>query len=371
MSRRLLITARDPGAVGHIEAIVLRLRKESDLEIYLATSGPAHTRLRQSLGDHPEFILPNGSSHIDPNTSPEALLDATARLLERIRPNAVLTSISSYGAGIDEAVAALFNGPSFTFQDFWGDANPRLGHFADTYFVLDDFAAKLTQKRWGIEDCVVTGPVKYSLYEQLDPSVMRQAAREKIGVDHNASLVGWFGQSPSIPGHRQLLHTLVNVLTEQNPSPTLLLRQHPKFQQDKQQTIDYAGQAGLTVFDTTSSLETELWLSACDLVVTPFSLCGLDHSHLSRHSTRPLGSLIYLMTEPSTLKFMQKVTGLDALPPAKQGIGHWLLDKAQLPGLLSDSLSEKTARNYYEQTKQLVSPNLEIIATRICSSLSS
>lgn len=365
----LLVTARDPGAAGHIAAIVRRLRQDANLEVHLVTSGPAHDLLEQSLGEHQVLQLPDGRDHLQQTESSAPLLEATAGILAECRPQAVLTSVSSLGVGIDEAVIALAEVPSFTFQDFWGDANPGLGRLASTYFVLDGMAAALTKKRWDIQNVAVTGPVKYALYERLDPLALRSEARHRAGITARESLIGWFGQSPDIPGHERLFQSLVEVLSTRQPRPRLLLRAHPKFSQARQDNLSLARQAGLQVFDATGIDSTEPWLAACDLVVTPFSLCGQDHAYLCRQSALPMGNLLYLMTEPDTQDFMLKETGLEAMPPTRQGVGHWLTDRSQLARALEDALLPEAIRNYHACVAGLRSPDLSVVTEAIRSAI--
>lgn len=349
--RKILFSARDPGAAGHIQALVRYFCADGRFEVILTASGVALEMLaREGLAPMP-FALPDGADSIQPGQNPGLLLAEAQKLLDRVRPDAVFTSLSSFGVGIDEALLATAAVPTFALQDFWGDVNLGLGTPADLYLVMDDFAAELTRKRWGVKALAVGAP-KYTLYENLDIVAMRRETRGRLGAPPGHRVIGWFGQSPDIPGHEEVLEDFLQALTHVPGKPTLVLKEHPKSRQVENQHLARAEALGLTVVEAAAGTA-EDWLTACDLVVTVFSACGLDHAFLSAYSPRPLGCVLYLVTNEPVRRCMAEWCGIDRFPIVDQGIGAVVKNPAEISPVIRRLLTPEAVKDYYEKSKRL------------------
>ena len=354
--KKILLSARDPGAVGSIRALLILFRQNPLYTIQLVASGVAAKILKEQ-GERPiVFSLQNQRDNIDPQREDtQPLLLAAENLLQKIRPDIVITSLSSFGVGIDEALLATAKVPTYALQDFWGDVNLGLGVAADLYLTIDNFAVNLTKRLWSVAAKAVGAP-KYSLYNRLDIPEMRQKSRKLCDIDSDKKIISWFGQSPEIPGHEETFLSLIQALKKLDHPFCLLLREHPKFLQAKNKHIAMSQKLGIECYDATNKKSTEDWLVASDLVITPFSLCGLDHAHLSAYSPTPLGSVLYMMTEPQVRSFAKGYSGILKFPIVDDGIGCYLDDNKpeKILEALSSSLETKTVLRYFQNSKAMV-----------------
>ena len=352
--KRILLSARDPGGAGNMVALARYFRQEAMFDVHVAASGVGYTMLRTAEERPEHFIFSHDRDHLQTEENQSSLLSEAKKLLGRIKPDAVITSLSSFGVGIDEALLATANVPTFAVQEFWGDVNLGLGIPANMYFVLDDYAVELSEKRWGVK-AVAVGAPKYTLYKEIDIMRMWKLGRSYIGVGPGDKVVGWFGQSPQIPGHKNVFYCFIKALADFPRKPKLLLREHPKFTESKLNHLNDAKKMGLEVFDATGKGEVERWLVACDLVVTPFSACGLDHAYLSAYSPIPIGSVLYLMTNEEIRKYSQEVCGMVSMPIVSKGIGRLLTDSYCITEALFSQLKSQTVQSYFMKSKQLAS----------------
>ena len=354
MSRkpRILFSSRDPGGAGHISILLQAFRKDGRFEVDLVASGVA-LAMFQKLGESPRaFAFQDGRDHLQVGEVPTPLMDAARRLLEEARPDAVFTCLSTLGVGIDEALVAACQVPSFVMQDFWGDVNLGLGVPAGLYFVLDDYAARLTRERWGV-DTVAVGSSKHSSYTALDVMALRHRARRSIAVSDDEKVIGYFGQSPDLPGQEAAFQDLVKAMGELKPQPLCLLREHPKFLDSRKEHVSLAHDAGLMVADVTGEPDVEGWLAACDVVTTHFSACALDHAYLSAYATRPIGTVLYLLSNQEIQEFAAEACGFPVFPTVDQGLGTVVKDTESIVPLLTSALREPERAAYFGASKGL------------------
>lgn len=324
--KKLLMSARDPGAAGNIAVLYEDLLKTGLFDINLVASGAAYSMLRQK-GLKPVFFeISDGKDFVDPVTETASLLfEKTSGILKKIKPDAVITGLSSFGAGIDEALIFLSDVPVFAVQDFWGDVNLSLGKPADVYLVMDEYAAEITKKRCGARTEIIGSP-KYSRYAFLDIEGMRKRSRKYLGVSEGKRVIGWFGQHPDIPGYKDVFGAFLEAVARLKGDYTFFLREHPKFGASSKKNVDFLRSKGVSAIDVTGIGNAEEWISACDLLVTPFSLCGLDHAYISAFSPDPLGSVIYLMTNQDIRSFFIETSGIDMIPVVGEDLGEWITD---------------------------------------------
>lgn len=361
---RILFSARDPAAVGHTISLLKAFRNDDRFKVFLAASGAALAMLRQ-VGEAPReisFLDKRDHVRIGENASP--LIKAASDLINEVNPDIVFTSISSFGVGIDEALLATARVPTFAMQDFWGDVNLGLKIPAKTYFVIDDHAEKLTVERWGVRAIAVGSP-KHALYERINIPILRQNTRTALGVKDTTKVIGFFGQSPEIPGHEAAFEDFIRALRLMQQNVLLLIREHPKFGVHKESHIALAKRFGLDVVDVTDGPNVEPYLSACDLVVTCFSLCGLDHAYLSAYSSVPLGSALFLLSNEGIRRFALDVCGSIHFPTVKKGMGQIAESPSDILEKIKQALSNEHVRSYFEASKLLhrENPSETIIKT--------
>lgn len=349
---RILFSTRDPGSVGHILALVEAFSQHSRFDVDLVASGVGLS-VMQRLGKSPHpFIFADDRDHLEYDEDPSPLIAGAERLLAAIQPDAVIVGLSSMGVGVDEALLAAARVPTFAMQDFWGDVNLGLGTPAGLYFVLDEDAAALTRRRWGVETLVVGSP-KHARYSTLDVVHLRQAGRAAIGVREDEKVIGFFGQSPRIPGHEETFEDLVKAAARIKPEVLLLLREHPKFAERSSEHSSLARRHGLCVADVTNRGDPEGWLAACDVVTTPFSASGLDHAYLSAYSPVSIGTALYLMWNVDLRDFACRISGMKEFPIVRRGIVEAVKSRENVLTCLENALSAEKATAHFKASKSL------------------
>ena len=316
---RLLLSARDPGSAGHIQAILHEAARHPWLEVRVHADDPAYDALRRA---HPEVARFGGRASVDPSPEDRARLVGEARrIVEAEQPDAVLVGVSHvHEAGLDEAfLAAAFDRPAFAMQDFWGDANLNLGRAADLYFALDEAAVRLTRERHGCA-AMACGSPKHARYADLDVLAMRRAARAALGIADERPVVGYFGQALTrLAGYRATLHEFTRAIAA-TPQAHVFYKPHPReTPEEVSATIACFAQAGRRVATVVEG-STEDWLAASDVAVCCFSSCGYDAAFLNRACDRPVVAPLYLLFDAEIVGYFRSVTDLAVPPPSELGI---------------------------------------------------
>jgi hypothetical protein len=350
---RVLLSARDPGAAAQIAQVVRALRDEPRTEPWLAASGVAADFL-EAAGESPiRVALADGRTSVAPGESPAPLLAAATALLDRVRPDVVLTGISSLGLGVDEALLATAGPrPTFALQDYPGDANGVEGAYAGLYFVRDEGAARVTRARFGVEALPV-GSLRHAAYARLDVSALRSEGRARAGAEGATPVVGFFGQPAEIPGHEAAFEHFVDALRARSDRPVVILREHPKSGGRAGAHRNAIAGAGLPVHDATGRGPIEGWLAACDVVTTCFSHATMDYAYLSAWSREPLGSVVFLLTTDESRRFFRGYTHLAAPDGVEGGLGRIASRPDAVGPLLDSALSDGERRAYHQASRRL------------------
>lgn len=353
MPVRVLFSARDPGSAAQARALLPALRAEPGITVTVAASGPAF-ELLESVGTQPiRFSLPDGSVDVPAGADPTGLLEAADALLAQVDPDVVVVGVSSLGVGLDEALLARAGSrPTFGLQDYPGDANAIGGTLADTYFVRDEDAARLTRQRFGVA-AVPVGSLKHAPYAELDVPRVRAEARERIGASASQPVLGFFAQPPAIPGHEAAFGHLVAALRQLSVKPLALVREHPKFRGEREQRTRALLAAGVTVFDATDGSAPEPWLAACDVLTTCFSHSSMDYAFLSAWSPEPIGSVLFLLTAEETRHFMRESVGMPLPDGVTAGIGRVAERPEEVGPLLARAFGEVERAAYHEACQRL------------------
>lgn len=349
---RVLVSARDPGGAAQVRAVCPALRADARLTVTVAASGPAFDLL-DGAGLRPiRFALPDGSAHVPAGGDPSTLLEAAGALIERVAPDVLLVGISSLGVGLDEALLArAARRPSFALQDFPGDANAIDGAYAGTYFVRDEAAARLTRERFGVVT-VPVGSLRHEAYAGLDVRELRASTRARVGAGPGQPVLGFFAQPPEIPGHEAAFGHLIETLARRPAKPIVLLREHPKFPDQREPHAAALRRAGVTVHDATDG-EAEPWLVACDVVATCFSHCSLDYAFLSARSEEPLGSVLFLLTTDAIRQFTRDYSGMAAPDGVDAGLGLVAEHAGDVEALLTRALTPAERARYHDASRRL------------------
>lgn len=350
---RVLLSARDPGSAAEARVLVSALQAEPQIALSVAASGAAFDVL-DSVGARPIlFSLPDGSTGIEAGQDEGPLLEAADALLSRVEPDVLVVGVSSLGVGIDEALLARAGTrPTFGLQDYPGDASAIGGRHADTYFVRDESAARLTRRRFGVAT-VPVGSLRHADYAKLDVLRLRAEARARAGVGRREPVLGFFAQPAAIPGHEAAFGQLVDALARMVAKPLVLIREHPKSRDHRDRHVRGLLEAGVTVYDASDEPFAEPGLAACDVVTTCFSHCSMDYAFLSAWSPEPLGSVVFLLTSEETHRFMSDHTGLRVPDGVTAGIGRVAQRPDQVGPLLERAFGEAERLAYHEASRRL------------------
>ncbi len=348
---RLLISARDTGAAAHIAEIAPALRTAGSVEVVLVADEPALSLLKR-CGLSP---LPFTAHAIADKDSPgtDALRNAARQLIAAHRPDALLVGLSGPGIGLDEALVAEADGlPCYAVQDYPGWVVDGFGVKPDTYFVTDKLAADMTLKRLDGGKTVVIGSAKHAAYARLDPLALRQAGRARLGS--NGPHIGFYGQPAwFLPGYVRAVTSFARAVADMRGAD-LFYRPHPKETADERARMAaILAAAGLKPrFDPNDAVEQSI--CAADLVVTCFSSCGADHIHLQKRSPEPLGTVLYLFTEPDIQAHHARHAGSDVPPFALLELAALTTAPDKLAADLRHALDPATSSAYWRQTRQVL-----------------
>lgn len=353
---KLLMSCRDMGGIGHLLVMANEIRKKMNWEVELVASQPAYDCLLKN-GEAPiKFALSDGRDCLRDGDNPKVLIDEVGQLLNKIRPDIILTSNSSFGFGLDEACIYNAEVPTYNYQDFWGDINVSLGKTADQYFVLDEFAAQLSSNRWGVKSKVVGYP-KIERYRQYDFEKLKAHSLEKLAIDGAEKIILFLLQTPDIPGHNQSIFMTIEALAKIFPRPMILLRGHPKFKTHYPAFIDEVKgrmqRENLRYKDVTDWLNIEDLMMVSNLTINVMSICSLDHAHLSATSPFPLGSMLFIHTDSDLREYFKKACGVEYFPTIDSGLGKIAWNKSEILNLILEGVQDLSGKKYHETARKL------------------
>lgn len=306
---KLLISCRDAGAAFHIVEIIRHGRRDGRFDIDIVTQEPAYSIFKNAGFDSRLVDLPIAKTQEGPEAN--ALLAFAERLLNENNYDAVLSGLSTHvDGGIDEAIIARTNLPTFVMQDFWGSVNSFFGKSADWYLCIDEDAAQMTKLKHGCATQVVGAP-RYASYADVDFGEMKRRARKEIGTPASRVVIGYFGQPLGfLPGYRDMLEMFAVKLVGLPIEFDFLYRHHPR---ESVREIDETRQlftnASFSSMKENADFSVEESLVCCDVVCSPFSLCLFDALFINYFSAQPACMPIAVLCEDSVAKYYNAELG--------------------------------------------------------------
>ncbi len=335
-SVKILFSARDPGAAAHIREIATQAVQRDDLEAVVLAAPPGLEILRDAGLAVREFRAGPVKGAADPGAR-ELLGEARARL-EELRPDAIVVGTSGPERGVDEALIACAQTPhTYAIQDYPGWVVSGFGRAANTYFVLDEAMANLTEGRHGVR-AMVAGSPKHAAYRTIDPLRLRAEGRNR--ARDNSPVIGFFGQPIwFLDGYARTLEKLADAAAGSVPGAVLFYRPHPKETSEaRAMALDLIRRPELETFlDVEPRVEASL--SVADMVCTCYSSCGMDHMFLQRKARHPLGTVTYMMFESDLSEHHRRETDLDLPPLAGEDLALIVRQEAELSSVLDAALS--------------------------------
>ncbi len=363
---KLLLSARDPGAAGHIAAIASSARRREDIDIVVYSADVAHDMLA-ALGLTTRRVQ---SKTLSLPLSPKIaeMLREARLILEFERPDAVLVGLSHLReAGIDEALVAQSVGryPCYAMQDFWGDVNRSLSVTADRYFVIDRQAAKLTEERHGVPTTVVGSP-KHAAFEALDAIALRISTRQRLGIGIEQLVLGYFGQALlEFDGYARTVSVFAEAVKSNFAAAVILYRPHPRETSgDVSKTLTTFRQHHVEPILVAREFNLVECLAASDIVLSVFSSCGYDALFLNRFSAEPVNAAIYLLFDDEMRLYFRSVTGLVDLPPAMDGLAISVQDPSVLAAAIAQMIDPLARQRVWQRVRQQL-PDPRQAANRI------
>ncbi|HAT2064642.1 TPA: hypothetical protein JBA10_16065 [Legionella pneumophila] len=353
---KLLVTARDIGATVNIIEIAKEAIIDKEIDIYVYTQNPASKYFYNAgINNINEINLPAVTDKNSGDT--RKLLSFAEHLIDEIRPDAVLSGLSSpRDAGIDEAIVAVCDEKikTFVMQDFWGEVNTFFDKTADYYFCLDQEAAKLTKDHFNTEAIAIGSP-RHASYANLKISDLRQQIRNKLQISQDRNLIGLFSQSLHfLPGYFDTIKQMLSSVKNNNPETALLYRKHPR-ETDKEANaiIDLINSMGLDLFILDEN-RVEFSLLACDMVCSIFSNCIYDSCYLNYFANSPLIVPVILSYHSDVIQYAKQFNVYDFSPYQKQQLAFICDKEDSFLKNFNYLLSTNCKEQYWQRAKQVL-----------------
>lgn len=352
---RLLITARDAAAALHLREVaeVARTRPEFALEIVAQMPAAQYFHARgmavRSLGLPPAKARESAEAL--------ALLAAARDIVETTRPDAVLCGLSTpFDGGIDEAVTAVFDGPRFVMQDFWGEANLIFGVAADLYFALDDEGVHLSAERHGVP-AVAIGSPRHAAYSAIDIAGIRHAERDRLGIPRDAVVFGFFGQAlHALSGYRRTQEAWIDAVSAQSGPCVALYRPHPRERESESLgTFDRLRRGSVQCL-LSEGVDVEHSLLACDVVCSAFSNCTYDAAYLNYFSDQPLITPLSMFFDEEIVTYFRRMVRLAEFPYLKAGLVMPVRTSGSLADILARAATVEEKARFWNRARALTDP---------------
>lgn len=353
LTPRILLTARDPATGRAMKMLSSALVGHTSAEVVVASQAPSTEILCELTGvTHKHISVPVFSSDKD-------LMTYVEHLLREVAPDIVVTGVSGPDYGIDEAVLALSPRNQFSpyaIQSYWGDVNDSFEKHAQTYLVLDDYAADLTVRRTGRKTEII-GSINHIGYGGLDTVGLRREFRLQCNSRADL-LIGYFGQPfEKGLGYYQTMERFFSSVTDYTPEAHIIWRPHPKESKYQNEIILKLLQEYSISYQLGDRYSLESMLCGVDLVVSAFSTCGYDLQQLLRVSNEPLALPVYLMYESRLKKWFVEYTGLESLPMSQNGMAVVVESQKDLRGLLNAKEIRRKKNECWQQIKSIFPDN--------------
>jgi hypothetical protein len=316
---RLLVSARDPATSIALKIFINSILIDKDFCLHVVAQEPAYSSFlgMSNLSQERLYFFP---THNDK----KSLLRSAEEIIDKVSPDIILTGISGPDYGIDEAiltVAPQSKYSPYALQSFWGDVNKALPGRAQTYLVLNDYAAEITSRITG-KRTVVVGSLKHEGYESLNPIELRRSFRSEIAGSNSKLLIGFFGQPlGGVQAYKETVSIFADLVKSMHPNSIIIYRPHPKETGSLTRwTINQLLGTRNKLIISDSTVELEAVLSGVDVVASAFSTCGYDLQQLIRISSKPLGIPLYLMMNANLVDWYRKYTNLDFIPMTNNGM---------------------------------------------------
>ena len=321
-NKSILFTCRDDAASRYIAAISQYLTAQGHFTINIVAQENAKIYLaEQGI----KFIdVPFTASTVKNDHLYHENLRFAETLVAALKPDSLVVGLSSPGrGGIDEAMLAVASCPTFLVQDYWGEYNNYFGVLPDCFFVLDEFASKLTSQKLNTKT-VIMGSPRHANFENLNLDRLRFDGRVRYGIKRDSLVYGWFGQAlHSVSGYHSTVNNWAEIIASFYDSISVPLKvvykPHPReFPHEISKTINIISRHIDVITIDNETIEQALTI--CDYVSSIISNCLYDASYLNFSSPEPAVIPISTIIDEELRGYLAKMNYLDGLPYQKSDI---------------------------------------------------
>ena len=346
ITRKLLITSRDPASANDIKELLKNLLKDKKNLVKVLAQSPALQILKK------EFIQNkfenNQLVEFKENEDNYSFIE---EIFDNFQPDILLTGISGPDSyGVDELALNISSNykkiKTFSIQSYWGDLNKSCGVLADTIFVLDNFAKEITLQRDSSLNVVVTGSLRSNFYNNIDVNKERNLFKCNYPLIKNKVVIGLFGQPLfDYYWYRETIEIFVKCLKSLNYDIYLVYKPHPK---ESEASIKWVSKiiSNNIKGSVNKEIDTYSLLVGCDLAVSLFSTVGFDLQNILFRSRSPFSIPMYLFFHKDCREWFKKYSRLNKIPLSENNMSILVDDKNQLKNSLQDGLFPKNKNMY-------------------------
>ncbi len=339
---KLIITARDPASANDIAQILPYFINHDRFVVRVIAQEPAYSILLNGKTDSNNFVIDFIGSIDD--TSHECIKNTLKEVFLIFQPDYLLTGISGPDYGIDEialSICSIYSGmKSFSIQSYWGDLNQSCGVLADTVFVLDEFASKITKQRHVGCKTVITGSLKLDYYNNINIIKERSAFRLKYTSENDASIISLFGQPLfEYEWYQTTLELFFEVASKIIPHVRIIYKPHPKETNESVNWVSNKLRESTIKYSIARDIDTLSVLAGTDVAVSLFSTIGYDLQNLLVRSEIAFSVSMYLFFNEDCKRWYQKYCMFEKIPMAEYGMSIVVEHSEELQRELQSALS--------------------------------
>jgi hypothetical protein len=310
--KKILLSARDPGAAHQISIIGKMLASDKRYNIFAITSD-ATLEIFKNNG-LPVKCVNILSTAKRSGTEVDILMQEATSIINDFSPDAILVGLSGPDSGIDEALVKCAGScPTYAFQDYWGDVNYGFGSLPGTYLVIDEEAKRLTLKKVNARVFVVGRPYKFDFVDNENDGT------SAINSENNVLM---FAGQPlwHLDGYGRTLIKFATAISESQTFNSFIYRPHPKeADYEYNKILELCRNLNIDVsIDKNGLLDRAILASGA--IVSCYSSCGYDVCYANINSNKPLAGVVYLMFDDQIISYYEKHTHLTELPHSQSGV---------------------------------------------------
>ena len=346
---KVLITSKDYGAAENITEIIKSLKEDNRFEFRVLSSNPAY-----------KFFLENNieSDLVDLDTDVEnyryKLINTARNYIEDYKPDAILTGVSGFTEGIDEAVILVSKEiVTFSVQDFWGYVNNSLDSYPDYYFVIDSYAKKINEKRYNTKSIVLGAVPKYTKYKNKNFDCIKRGDK-----------IVFFGQPLwKFDSYTKTLRYISEVLDKYNIS-SLYYKPHPtETNENLNLLIGIFKQGTNVIILRDKKLEEVLFSSS--LAISINSTVIVDLAYLMKYYNKRISLGVFLTIEEEQRDFFYANLDIKSHPMSVNETVLEIQNKKDFEELIENYLYNKNRKqldNIFNNIKDKIKYSNEILA---------